>query len=120
MADLNVAYQTHLPHNPVESHGLHLRMDGNLTKMKATTLVRSQPNARSGPYRPRRHRLSPGEFECKQYFRETANLRHIHHELEEAGEIEGEPDSGTRRESITIGGCNRDVGRPGCGRDVTH
>ena len=43
-------------------------------------------------------RPSPGEFECRQYFRETANLRHLHRELEEAGEIEGEPGSGTRRE----------------------
>ena len=98
MPDLNGAFQTHLPHNPVESHGFHLRMLGNLTKMKATTFVRSQPNARSDVYwatlssTVARGSLSTNSIPARP---QTFD---VHLELEEADEIEGEPDSGTRRE----------------------
>ena len=98
MPDLNGAFQTHLPHNPVESHRFHLRMLGNLTKMKATTSVRSQPHARSDVYwatlssTVARGSLSTNSIPARP---QTFD---VHLELEEADESEGEPDSGTRRE----------------------
>ena len=72
-------------------------MIGNATKMKATTFVRSQPNARSDVYRTMmsstvtRGSLSTNSIPARP---QTFD---IHLELEEADEIEGEPGSGTRR-----------------------
>ena len=72
-------------------------MIGNATKMKATTFVRSQPNPRSDAYRTMmsstvtRGSLSTNSIPARP---QTFD---IYIELEEADEIESEPDSGTRR-----------------------
>lgn len=86
-------------HNSAESHGFHLRMLGNVNPDEGSTLVRNQPNARSDVYRTSMSSTAArGRLSTKQHSCETANFRHLHHQLEEAGEIEGEPHSGTRRE----------------------
>ena len=85
MPDLNVACQIKLPHNSAEGYGFHLRMLGNVNPDEGSHLGEKTSRMR-------------GLMSTKQHSCETANFRHLHHQLEEAGEIEGEPHSGTRRE----------------------